>query len=58
MTGNFSKAFSLVTGLTFGSVYGIYLSQNYSVPNVSTLLGMLQSKAEEFSKSDNGNKNE
>ena len=58
MTGNVSKVVSLVTGLAFGSVYGVYLAQNYTVPNVSSLLGMLQKKAEDFSKSDNGKKND
>ena len=52
MTSSLSKVVSLFTGLTFGSVCGIYLSQNYSVPNVSSLIDMLLYKAQEYSKSD------
>ena len=53
-SSSLSKVISLFTGLTFGSVYGIYLSQNFSVPNVSSLIGMLQNKAQEYSKGDDG----
>ena len=53
-SSSLSKVISLFTGLTLGSVYGIYLSQNFSVPNVSSLIGMLQNKAQEYSKGDDG----
>jgi len=56
MTGGFTKAFSLLSGLSVGTIFGVYLSQNYTIPDIGMLLGKLQDKAEGYTKSDGSTK--
>lgn len=52
MSGNVNKTISLISGLAFGGVFGIYMAQNYRVPDVNHLITTIQKKMEEYSKED------
>ena len=55
MNGNVSRVVSLLSGLGVGTIFGVYLSQNYVVPDVKSVIGLIQDKADDYSKSNDGN---
>lgn len=50
MSGNVGKLTSLLSGLTAGGIFGVYLAQNYVVPDVRQLLSLIRDKAEQYTK--------
>jgi len=52
-SGSIGKVISIVTGLTCGGIFGIYMAQNYEVPDVGEVVSKVQDKINDYEKPNN-----